>query len=291
MNFKKISALVLAVLILALSLCGCSSNKQRTIQLEDANVGVVLYKSEFQAIGNNHPDFKYGEISYFDEYYDAQMALTANRIDTFYCEKAAANEMLRSTGSPDDYHIYKVPMSSEIWLSNWCSPSAKGADGETPLSEEYRAWLEEFKKTDTYADIVKRAYSTRYEMYEEKKIDTLDPADAVKTLKIGYVSDGIPYCQINSDGTPYGPNIEVICHFANDMGYAVELSDMIVPTAIPLLMSGRLDMFFQLSAYSEAGAIINMNPMLVQNFMLYPTDFVLVTRSDTVIEGLEEITE
>lgn len=291
MKNNKIIALVLSALLLMMSICGCSPNEQRTIQLEEANVGLVLYKSEFQAVGNNHPDFKYGEISYFDEYYDAQMALTANRIDAFYCEKAAANEMLRSTGSPDDYHIYKVPMSSEIWLSNWCSPSAKGADGETPLSEEYRAWLEEFKKTDTYADIVKRAYSTRYEMYQEKKIDTLDSSEASRTLKIGYVSDGIPYCQINSDGTPYGPNIEVICHFANDMGYAVELSDMIVPTAIPLLMSGRLDMFYQLSAYSEAGAIINMNPMLVQNFMLYPTDFVLVTRSDTVIEGLEEITE
>ena len=291
MKHKKIIALVFTVLMLSVSLCGCSSNKQRTIQLEEANVGLVLYKSEFQAIGNNHPDFKYGEISYFDEYYNAQMALTANRIDTFYCEYAAANEMLRSTGNPDNYNVYRVPMSSEIWLSNWCSPKAKGNDDKTPLAEEYRAWLEEFKKTDTYADIVERAHSTRYEMYQEKKISTLDPENAKKTLKIGYVSDGIPYCQINVDGIPYGPNIEVVCHFANDMGYAIEFSDMIVPTAIPLLASGRLDMFYQLSAYSEEGAIINMNPALIQDFMLYPTDFVLVTRSDTIIEGLELIEE
>ncbi len=291
MKHKRKIALASAVLMLMLSLCGCSPNRQRTIQLEEANVGLALYKSEFQAIGNNHPDFKYGKISYFDEYYDAQMALTVNRIDAFYCEYAAANEMLRCTGDPDDYNIYRVPINSEIWLSNWCSPGAKGGDGETVLAEEYRAWLEEFKKTDTYADIVKRAHSTRYEMYQENKIATLAPEDAKKTLKIGYVSDGIPYCQINADGEPYGPNIEVVCHFANDMGYAIEFSNMVVPTAIPLLASGRLDMFYQLSAYSESGSIINMNPMLVQNFMLYPTDFVLVTRSDTIIEGLELIEE
>ena len=117
----------------------------------------------------------------------------------------------------------------------------------------------------------------------------LSPDEAKMTLRVGYPSDDPPYAMIDSEGTPYGPALELIKYFAYERGYALDLFESVWPMAMAEVPSGKMDVFLAMTGFSEDGTIVSDNPGLIADFTLLPVDFVLVTRADTVLEGYELI--
>lgn len=283
MKYKKNITFVIVCIILLLVLCGCSSERApRTIKLDEAEVGMKLICAEFFA-ADGHPDLlPYKNLIYIDDYSTGLMSLDAKKIDGFYAQSTIANEILRNAKDPSAYNVYRVPINIELTQAFQVSEKAVGINEDSLVQDEFRAFMEEFIQTETYDDILRRIENTRFESYERKDVELPAPKEAVKTLRIGYAPEMMPYSMLDSEGTPYGGSIEIAAHFAKKMGYAVEWVPASPLASFVEVPSGRMAMFI-FAVNTDWGQI----PGILTDTVAYPVNIVFVTDKNTLVEGYE----
>lgn len=285
MKYKKSITFVMVCIMLVSVLCGCSSERApRTIKLEEAEVGMKIICAEFFA-ADGHPDLlPYRNLIYIDGYATGLMALDAKKIDGFYGQSTTANEILRNAKDPSAYNVYRIPTDIEVTTAFQVSETAVGINEDSLVQDEFRAFMEEFRQTETYDDILRRIDNTRFESYERKDVELLSPEEAVKTLRIGYAPECMPYSMLDSEGEPYGGSIEIAAHFAKKMGYAVEWVPATPMASFVEIPSGRMAMYI-FAVNTDWGAL----PGVLTDTVAYPVNIVFVTDKNTVVEGYELI--
>lgn len=283
MKYKKIFALVMACVMLVSVLCGCSSQRaQRTIKLEEAEVGMKILCPEFFA-ADGHPELlPHRNLIYIDDYSTGLMSLDAKKIDGFYGQSTTANEILRNAKDPSAYNVYRIPINIEVTQSFQVSEKAVGIDEDSLVQDEFRAFMEEFRQTEDYDDILRRIENTRYEGYERKDVEIPSEEEAVKTLRIGYSPEMMPYSMLDSKGNPYGGSIEIVSHFAKKMGYAVEWIPATPMASFVEVPTGRMAMFI-----FPVNTGWGQFPGVLTDTVAYPVNIVFVTDKNTVVEGYE----
>lgn len=285
MKYKKKITFLMVCIMLASALCGCSSERApRTIKLEEAEVGMKILCAEFFA-ADGHPDLvPYRKLIYIDDYAMGLMALDAKKIDGFYGQSTTANEILRNAKDPSAYNVYRVPINIEVTQAFQVSETAVGINEDSLVQDEFRVFMEEFRQTETYADILRRIENTRFESYERKDVELPAPGEAVKTLRIGYSPEMMPYSMLDSEGEAYGGSIEIAAHFAKKMGYAVEWVPATPMASFVEVPSGRMAMFI-FAVNTGWGQL----PGVLTDTVAYPVNIVFVTDKNTVVEGYELI--
>lgn len=285
MKYKKSIAFAMVCVMLVSLLCGCSSERApRTIRLEDADVGLKIMCAEFFA-ADGHPELlPYKNLIYVDNYSTGLMSLDAKKIDGFYGQSTTANEILRNAKDPSAYNVYRIPINMEVTQAFQVSEKAVGINEDSLVQDEFRSFMEEFRQTETYNDILRRIENTRFESYERKKVEIPAPEEAVKTLRIGYSPEMMPYSMLDSEGEPYGGSIEIVSHFAKKMGYAVEWVPSTPMASFVEVPSGRMAMFI-FAVNTGWGQL----PGVLTDTVTYPVNIVFVTDKNTVVEGYELI--
>lgn len=283
MKYKKNITFVIVCIILLSVLCGCSSERApRTIKLDEAEVGMKILCAEFFA-ADGHPDLlPYKNLIYIDDYSTGLMSLDAKKIDGFYAQSTIANEILRNAKDPYAYNVYRVPINIDLTQAFQVSEKAVGINEDSLVQDEFRAFMEEFRQTETYDDILRRIENTRFESYERKDIELPAPKEAVKTLRIGYGPEMMPYSMLDSEGTPYGGSIEIAAHFAKKMGYAVEWVPASPMASFVEVPSGKMAMFI-FAVNTGWGQL----PGILTDTVAYPVNIVFVTDKNTLVEGYE----
>ena len=117
---------------------------------------------------------------------------------------------------------------------------------------------------------------------DSKDIELPAPKEAVKTLRIGYGPEMMPYSMLDSEGTPYGGSIEIAAHFAKKMGYAVEWVPASPMASFVEVPSGRMAMFI-FAVNTGWGQL----PGILTDTVAYPVNIVFVTDKNTLVEGYE----
>ncbi len=101
------------------------------------------------------------------------------------------------------------------------------------LCDEFNTFLREFKKTDTYADLVNRQETFDGQNYVWNP--DLSMIGNGETICVAFtVDDMYPNCFITSEGHPSGFDVELMVHFANAYNYRIDF----VPTSYDDLSSG-----------------------------------------------------
>lgn len=285
MKSKKHIAFVIVCIILVSILSGCSSERApRTIKLQEADVGMKILCAEFFA-ADGHPELlPCKNLVYIDDYATGLMALDAKKIDGFYGQSTTANEILRNAKDPSAYNVYRIPINIDLTQSFQVSEKAVGMNEDSLVQDEFRAFMEEFRQTESYADILRRIENTRFEGYERKDVELPAPEEAVKMLRIGYSPEMMPYSMLDSEGNPYGGSIEIAAHFAKKMGYAVEWVPASPQASFVEIPSGRMAMLI-FAVNTGWGQF----PGVLTDTVAYPVNIVFVTDKNTVVEGYELI--
>ena len=177
-----------------------------------------------------------------------------------------------------------MPIDLDVTQAFQVSAKAVGITEDSLVQDEFREFMDEFRQTETYADILHRIENTRYEIYERKDIELPSPEDAVKTLRIGYSPEMMPYSMLDSDGNPYGGSIEIASQFAKKMGYAVEWVPSTPMACFVEVPSGKMAMFI-FAVNTGWGKL----PGVLTDTVAYPVNIVFVTDKNTTVEGYELI--
>lgn len=141
------------------------------------------------------------------------------------------------------------------------------------LLEEFNTFIEDFKKTDTYQDLLERLQDE--DGYEPVQVEM---KGGNKTLRAGVSLEDYPYSYTNpSTGKHEGSEIEILTHFANACGYELEWIDGNYEANEMGISYGELDI--SAAGFSELyrGDVESTGRVLVSESYL-PSDIVLLER-------------
>ncbi len=173
--------------------------------LDGRRVGVGIgYSSDY--LLTNRDDMK---LMRYNSSADMITALCYRRLDAVAVEKASANQIISSVSGLRivDPPIQKIGFVTYI------------ANSRPDLYEAFNKFANEFKKTEDYADLIKRVNAMGE--YQEKYVE---PIGKGETISVVVTSDAYPYTYLDFEtGEIKGSDIEYITHFANKCGYNVEL--------------------------------------------------------------------
>lgn len=261
---KKVRVFLYIFVFICL-LTGCSKNQKREAisdvnDLEGRRVGVALaWGPDYLLTGRDDL-----ELIRYNTMASMVMALCYDRLDAIAVEKPYALYIMKSVGG---CHIVEEPIKR-------ANVNAYVAPSRPELLDEFNCFISEFKKTDTYEDIMDRFLNAS--VYEPEII----PVGSGKKIKVGVGSDNYPFSYINFDTGAYeGCEIELVKHFANAYGYEPEFIDGTYEACELGVSSGKLDMSFYgcSELYRED---VELSGMATVSDGYFPMDIVFIEIED-----------
>lgn len=211
----SVTAKIFLLLTLYLVLTGCSEVKREPLTEENLagkRIGVIIGYSTDYILTDSDWNL---DIYRYDTYADMQLALSFNRIDAVAMEMDEAYVFCRI--EPD----FEIALVAERQLEY----AYMFSSDKPELLEEFNKFIREFKKTEEYADMLRRVEACAKAPFVAKKVENKPTTG--KVLKVAAFDGWEPVSYINTQtGEWEGCDIELITHFANHIGAKLELRDM-----------------------------------------------------------------
>lgn len=253
-NMTCAIAAVFFLVFLVVSFAGCDGQFQsahpiRSIRnLEGRKVGVELSKASDYFLSPR--DGKDLYLYRYDTTADMLMALYYRQLDAVVVDDMEWR-MLENTCA--GLHRLDTPIGEDGFIS-YFEPK------ESDLCKDFNVFLEKFKKTKEYKDIISR--QDRFDGGNYIWDENLVATGTGETIRAAFlVDDMYPICHIDSDGTPVGFEVELLVHFANQYNYQIDFTptsyeDMIIGLhqGVYQIVFGGLSLYYSKDA-QEAGLI------------------------------------
>lgn len=239
---KKVSAALL-FLVLLLALSGCAQKARPAGapalgEIGDSTIGVVLGWNA-DCYFDQCDWAKDAEILRYNSMAGAVMAMKYGYVDYLALEMASAGLLCRSMPA---FTVLSPPMVEDDILA-FVTP------GRPDLQQEYNAFIEAFRQTQDYADLVRRGDGAFLADYERRDVPALGTGETIRVV----CEDYYPYCYWDFEQESLaGLEVELITHFANSRNYQAEFIFSSYAAAITDLTVGRAEMMIDgLSGYYE----------------------------------------
>lgn len=261
---KKICLL----LSLSLLLAGCGKTSREPLaadNLAGRKVGTVIGESTDYILSSP----AYGlDVFRYDTYADMQLALRFNRID------AASME------SDEAYVFCRMQPDTEIGLiaaEQMEFGYVFNADRQE-LLEQFNQFIKEFRKTEEYADLLRRVEASAEAPYQAKKVENTAPVG--KALRVAAFDGWEPVSYINtSTGEWEGCDVELTTHFANSIGAKLELKAMSWGQMMIEMGSGLVDLMLYPASLMMAKDM-EMSGNITMSDWVFLKDIVLVVNKE-----------
>ncbi|ATW26864.1 transporter substrate-binding domain-containing protein [Candidatus Formimonas warabiya] len=264
LKLKKPMIIKICLLLFLCFLCaGCAKTTGEPLTLDNLAgkkvAAMIGYSTDYILSAAN-----YGlDIYRYDAYSDMQLALKFHRVDAIAMEMDEAYVFCRI--EPD----YKIALHAK----NQIEYGYMFSSDRKEFLPEFNQFIQKFKKTEEYADLLRRVEASAYAPYQAKKVKNVVTTDRV--LKVAAFDGWEPVSYINaSTGEWEGADVELITHFANSLGAKVELIDMSWNQMLIELGSGLVDMMLcpdslMLAKDLEMGGHITMSdPVFLKDIVL-----------------------
>ncbi len=271
MNNTKIKRLVYQSLLIlfCMLLVGCGETDIREPITEDnlsgLRVGVMIAYSPDYLLTK---DSKGMEIYRYDAYSDMYLALTFNRIDAIATEREDAYFICREEG---DFEI--GPAITELSGYGYMFNSDRNE-----LREDFNQFIKEFRKTDEYADLLKRVEETRNAPYKAKKVENIVTTN--KVIKAAAFDGWEPVSYTNiTTGEWEGCDVELITHFANSIGAKVVIEDKSWDQMLIEIANGKVDLLLNPDSLLMAKDL-EMSGNIIMSEIVHVKDIVMVINEE-----------
>lgn len=256
------------LLLLCLLFTGCGKTSQEPLtagNLAGRKVGVIIgYSSDYIL---SKPEYGL-DIYRYDYYADMTLALRFNRIDAIATEMDEAYVFCRM--QPE----FKIGLVAEEQLEYAYMFNADRPE----LLEQFNQFIRDFKKTEEYADMLRRVEASADAPFQAKKIENTVTTDRV--LKVAAFDGWEPISYINAaTGEWEGCDVELITYFANSLGAELELIDMSWEQMIIELSSGLVDLMLCPDSLMLAKNL-EMSGNIVMSDWVFLKDIVLIVNKE-----------
>ncbi len=199
------------LLYLLYALGGCAPKRNGITDINNLNgktVGVILGNSPDYILTNHNRNIK---LRRYDSNSDMALALAFRQLDAAALERDEADVFCRLQ---PEYQVHGAFMEGDHY-AYVLNP------GNIELNERFNSFIKEFRQTDTYIDIVKRATECSEHQYKSKIVENTGTGD--KVLRVLIYADWEPVSFLNTETNRWeGADVELTTHFANSIGAAIE---------------------------------------------------------------------
>jgi ABC-type amino acid transport substrate-binding protein len=231
---KQAGKIFCLLLILGLVMTGCDKTVSESLTTENLTgkrIGVMCgYSSDYILCTEEYAPYNL-RLYRYDYYADMQLALRFNRLD------AAAME------NDEAYVFCRIEPRFVIGLT----PAAQIEfgypfnAGKMEFLGQFNSWIREFRKTEEYADILRRVEASAMAPYVPKKV--ISAVTTERVLKVAVFDGWEPVSYINNLTHEWeGSDVELVTYFANSIGASLELIDMSYNQMLIELGSGLVDL-------------------------------------------------
>jgi len=256
------------LLTLCFLLTGCSEVKREPLTEENLSgkrIGVIIGFSSDYILTESDLDL---DIYRYDTYADMQLALKFGRIDAAALEMDEAYVFCRI--EPD----YKIGLVAERQLEYAYMFSSDRPE----LLEEFNKFIREFKKTEEYADMLRRVNACAEAPFVAKKVKNTATTDRV--LKVAVYDGWEPVSYKNTaTGEWEGCDVELITHFANHIEAKLELRDMTWDQMLIEIGIGSVDLLLCPDSLLMAKDL-EMNGNITMSDPVFLKDIVLIVNKE-----------
>lgn len=223
---KYVSVLLAIVLLFCIS--GCS-RKQAYPPITDVNdlggrrVGVnLVWSADYKLSGREDMTVvRYNTVA------NLVMALRYGQVDAIATERPFAAEIMNCVSG---LRIVEPSTAYDEMVA--CINRDR-----TDVLEEFNQFAADYYGSEDYTELYSRLNSESFEYHK------VEPTGGGKPLKVGAVTDGYPFCYIDSESGEFaGSEIEIITKFANEYGYSIEFVSGVFTTIEMGIINGEYDL-------------------------------------------------
>lgn len=235
---KKNLLFTLLLLLTLILMAGCSKPASVVVtsptDLEGKRIGVVLARSADWCLEFMEDKPKM-EIARYDEMTDILLALKFHKLDALLLDACDAKMFMRLQG--DGYVLHEnVFPAMDISILFGASEEALA------LKDEFNLFMEDFKNTDEYEDIIFRSDDILEHPYVSKEVPVTPTSDRV--IRAAFTDTNEPASYVDpADGKLKGYLVEIISHFANSIGADIEVTIGNVPACSLALANNKAEVF------------------------------------------------
>lgn len=256
------------LLTLGFLLTGCSEVKREPLMKENLagkRIGVIIGYSTDYILTKSDLNL---DIYRYDSYADMQLALRFSRVDAAAMEMDEAYVFCRIE---PDYEIGLVAKKDLEYAYMFSSDRPE-------LLAEFNKFIREFKKTDEYADMLRRVEASAEAPFVSKKVKNTATTDRV--LKVAAFDGWEPVSYKNATtGEWEGCDVELITHFANHIGAKLELRDMSWDQTLIEIGKGSIDLILCPDSLLMAKDL-EMNGNITMSDPVFLKDIVLIVNKE-----------
>lgn len=270
---RKINLLLMPLLLLTLLLLvGCSKPEQKNFtsptDLEGKRIGVVLARGADWTLEFMEDKPKM-EVARYDEMTDILLALKFHKLDGLLLDDCDAKIFMRLQG--DGYVLHEG-----IFPETDYSILFSKREESQALNDEFTLFMEEFKNTEEYEDIIFRSNDILEHPYVSKKVPITPTSDRV--IRVAFTDTSEPDSYVDpADGELKGFLVEILSHFANSIGAEMEVTVGNWPACSLALANGDVEVFVA-SRVSKAGHVFESNSNAVCSTPVFSMPLSLITR-------------
>ena len=233
---RKLYKLIVLLLTAALMLTSCAEKERKEVSfdnLDEVTIGVKMgWDADF--FFSKRDDIK---IVRYNNSGDMLLALKNGYIDAMaatHTECKTVQSMINGVKTvPGDAGTF-----GNVFIVN---------EDETQVLEDLNSFLEEYTKTDEYADIIRRFEESDGLNYDSKTVPLTGTGRELR-----YVIDPgeYPWSYYDYETKEYkGMEVEIISHFANEMNYTLVIQENASNMLLSDIVKGRADIASD--AYSD----------------------------------------
>lgn len=215
---KALAVLILLFLAVSISGCGREETPERAVisglsDLEDKRIGATTGSIQALQVEERFPD---AQLFYFSTSVDMLNALRSNKIDAYADGESLVRYMMAA--NPDlTYLDEKLSDGMDIG-----AVFPKTEEGRK-LCDEYSAFVREIRENGVWDEIRETWFGDDDWKRAPADLDALPGPNG--TLRLAADLTLVPYVFV-MDGEPAGFDIDLVCRFCEDHGYALELVPM-----------------------------------------------------------------
>ena len=230
---KALTVLILLFLAVSISGCGRGVTAGRAVisglrDLEDKRIGTTTGSIQALQVEERFPD---AQLFYFSTSVDMLNALRTNKIDAYADAESLVRYMMAA--NPDLTYL-------DERLSDGMDIGAvfpKTEEGRK-LCDEYSAFVREIRENGVWDEIREIWFGDDDWKRAPADLDALPGPNG--KLRMAADLTLVPYVFV-MDGEPAGFDIDMVCRFCEEHGYALELVAMDFSGIIPSIVTGKCD--------------------------------------------------
>lgn len=226
----KITLLLAATVLCALTACGNSADNTQTADWRDYNgkrIGVMFGTPMEKIAKDNLPDSEY---VFLNGYPDCNAALLSGKIDAYLADEPSAKTIHKEQPRIDYIH-------DRITDQDYSFAFRKNDPRSSALCNELNTFLYKIRSDGTLKEID----DIWFGIDEDKKVVDMSGLTGENgKIKVITTSTDVPWSYIK-DGKNVGYDIDLVVRFCRDRGYSLELGEVDFGGRIPAIKSGKYD--------------------------------------------------